>query len=172
MASLIENLIEILNDENSEYENLLELSKKKTPVIISSNIKALEAITDEEQIVVSKINQLDAKRETVIQDIANVINMDVTTLKLVTIIQILEKRPQERNLLAKAHDQLRDTIKRMVDVNNQNRELIKSSLEMVSFDLSLIQAMKSAPETANYNRGACNIGDVIGADVRGFDAKQ
>ena len=34
MASLVENLIDLLEQENSEYEKLLELSMKKTPVII------------------------------------------------------------------------------------------------------------------------------------------
>ena len=52
MASLVENLIDLLEQENSEYEKLLELSMKKTPVIIEGDISKLEEITDEEQIIV------------------------------------------------------------------------------------------------------------------------
>ena len=62
MASLMETLIEVLENENLEYKNLLDLSMKKTPAIVSDNIKALAEITDEEQIIVSRINHLDPKR--------------------------------------------------------------------------------------------------------------
>ena len=54
MASLMENLIEVLDKESREYESLLGLSMKKTPVIVSGNLEELAKITEEEQIVVSK----------------------------------------------------------------------------------------------------------------------
>jgi len=57
-------------------------------------------------------------------------------------------------------------------VNEQNRDLIQQSLEMVEFDLNLIHSMKSAPQTANYNKGAYTAGTVIGTDTGSFDAKQ
>ena len=38
--------------------------------------------------------------------------------------------------------------------------------------MNLIQSMKAAPETANYNRGACSTGDIIGIERKSFDAKQ
>ena len=37
MASLIENLIDVLNTEYSLYEELYQLSLKKTPVIVAGN---------------------------------------------------------------------------------------------------------------------------------------
>ena len=43
---------------------------------------------------------------------------------------------------------------------------------MVEFELGLLQAMKQAPETANYSRGAYNTGDTMGDSRKGFDAKQ
>lgn len=171
MASLIENLISILELESSEYEQLLGLSMQKTPVIISGNLEALQRITDEEQDVVSKINHLENKRTEVTKDIANVMNKDVKTLKLVNIIQLLESRPEESRKLAQVHDKLKEAVGNMQRVNEQNKELIARSLEMVDFDMNLLQAMKTAPETANYNRGAYSAGSVIGIDVSGFDAK-
>ena len=60
----------------------------------------------------------------------------------------------------------------MQQINDQNKELIAHALEMVEFDMTLIQAMKTAPETANYDRGAHSAGDVMGLDRNGFDAKQ
>ena len=52
MASLMETLIDVLDKESAEYEKLLELTMKKTPVIVSENLDELAKITDEEQIIV------------------------------------------------------------------------------------------------------------------------
>ena len=172
MASLMENLIDVLNKEHSEYEKLLELSTRKTPVIVRGDLESLQKITDEEQIVVSRINQLEKKREESIHDIANVINKDVKTLKLVNLVQLLGNRPDEQVKLAEVHERLKGTMKNMVRVNNQNRDLLGNALEMVQFDLNLIQALRSAPETANYNKGAYSSGSILANQKSGFDAKQ
>ena len=47
MASLMENLMTILENEISEYENLVVLSTQKTPVIIQGDLHSLHQITDE-----------------------------------------------------------------------------------------------------------------------------
>lgn len=172
MASLMESLIMILKEESLLYQNLLELSTRKTPVIIAGDLTKLTQITDDEQIVVSKINHLDTKRLEVLNDIANVINKDVSELKLANLIEMLESRSDEQQKLAQVHDELQDVVYQVVRVNEQNRELIQSSLEMVEFDLNMMQAMKTAPETANYNKTAYNTGSSMGVGTSGFDAKQ
>lgn len=172
MASLMENLIEVLDLESSEYENLLGLSTKKTPVIVAGNMEELAKVTDEEQDAVSKINRLEQKRQEVFADIANVINKDVNTLMLTDLIEMLSSRPEEQQKLARVHDRLKSAVHEVKRVNEQNRVLIENALEMVEFDMNMLQAMKSAPETANYNRGACNTGTHMGAEASGFDAKQ
>lgn len=172
MASLMENLISVLQAEGTAYEELLELSMRKTSIIIDGDLERLQKITDEEQTVVAKINHLDAQREEVTKDIANVLNKDVTKLKLADIINMLSQRPVEQNQLAAAHDKLKGTVGQMKRINEQNRDLIQRSLEMVEFDLNIIHSMKSAPQTANYNKGAYNSGFVMGTGRGRFDAKQ
>lgn len=172
MASLMENLIDVLNSESQEYENLLKLSEAKTPVIVSGDLEELARLTDEEQSVVGKINQLEVKREELFKDIANVVNMDVKTLKLTDLIEMLSSRPEEKQKLAKVHDLLKSVVYSVKRVNERNGELIKEAMELVSFDLNILQSMKTAPETANYNRGAYNAGMHMGAAKAGFDAKQ
>jgi hypothetical protein len=60
----------------------------------------------------------------------------------------------------------------MVRVNNHNRELIQSSLEMVQYNMNVLKSMKAAPETANYTRDAFNSGSLMGNNQKSFDAKQ
>ena len=164
MASLMENLISVLREECREYEGLLELSHRKTAVIVSNNLENLEKITDEEQDLVSRISNLEKKRMEVTADMANVLNKDVNTLK--------QGRPAEQKALAEIHDSLHTSVRELKRVNEQNQELIKNALELVEFDMNLIQAMKAAPQTANYNRGAYSSGSTMGVVNSGFDAKQ
>ena len=172
MASLIEDLIGTLEKENIEYEKLLELSKKKSTVIVSRDIAALEKITDEEQIVVSNIATLDSKREVVTKDIANVLNKDVESLKLSALITLLSKQPKESERLSDIHDKLKTTVTALRTLNESNRQLIDQSKEMVEFDLNMIRSMRQAPETNNYGRSAVSVGGTLGTGMRGFDAKQ
>ena len=154
MASLMENLIEVLDLESAEYEDLLGLSTRKTSVIVAGNTEELAKITDEEQNVVSKINRLEKKRQEVFTDIAIVINKDVNTLMLADLVEMLDARPQEQQKLARVHDRLRSAVHEVKRVNMQNKVLIENALEMVEFDMNMLQSLKAAPETANYNKGA------------------
>lgn len=172
MASLMENLIQVLEQESEEYEGLLSLSQKKTPIIVSSDLEKLQKITDDEQVIVSRINQLEKKRTEVVADIANVLNRDVDTLKLANLIEMLAARPVEQTKLAEAHDRLQKSVYGLKRVNEQNRELLTNALEMIEFEMNLLQVSKAAPETANYNKGAYNAGDTMGVYNGGFDAKQ
>ncbi len=168
----MENLIDVLNKENSEYEALLKLSQRKTPIIVSGDLVQLQSITDEEQVVVGRINHLEKQRTEVVTDIANVLNKDVNTLKLTNIIDMLAARPTEQRSLADVHDRLKNTVYTLKAVNEHNSDLLKNSLEVVEFEMNLLHAMKAAPETANYGRGAYSSGTTIGVASGGFDAKQ
>jgi flagellar biosynthesis/type III secretory pathway chaperone len=168
----MDDLLNTLEQENVEYEQLLVLSLKKTPVIVGADLEQLQQITDEEQEIVSSINRLDKVREDCMRQIAGVINKDVNELTLGMVVDIFKKRPAEHKKLADVYDRLKNTVHQMKRVNEQNRELIQSSLELVQFDMNMLQAMKAAPETANYNRSAYNNGDIIGNGAGRFDAKQ
>lgn len=168
----MENLIDVLQKECDEYEALLVLSQKKTPVIVKGDLEELQKITDEEQDYASRITNLEKKRAEIYADIANVINRDVNTLKLDYLIAMLESRPSERDALASVHDRLKVAVSGLQRVNEQNRELLTNALEMVEFEMNLLQSVNAAPETANYNRGAYSTGNTMGVSSGGFDAKQ
>ncbi|MCM1188949.1 MAG: flagellar protein FlgN [bacterium] len=172
MASLMECLIEVLEQESKEYEGLLSLSQKKTPIIVSGDLQELQKITDDEQELVSRISRLEKKRAETTADIANVLNRDVKNLKLTNLIEMMAARPAEQQKLAAVHDRLQRGVRELQRTNEQNRELLTNALEMVEFEMNLLQASKAAPETANYTRGAYNTGETMGVSSRGFDAKQ
>lgn len=172
MASLMENLIDVLEKEITEYKALLELSERKTPTIIQGDIPSLQKITDEEQDVVGRISHLDRKREEVMKDIANVLNKDVNNLKLRAIIDVLEQRPAEQKKLSEAYDGLKSVVNAVSRINEQNRALLQQSLEMVEFDINLIKSLNSAPTTAEYDRTASMNGGYADSAAGNFDARQ
>ena len=48
VASLLENLVDILDQENTEYEALVVLADQKTPLIVKGDIENLGKITEDE----------------------------------------------------------------------------------------------------------------------------
>lgn len=96
MASLLENLIDVLDRENVQYEKLVVLAESKTPVIVAGDIENLGKITEDEQEIVGIIQGMEKQRDKFLADIANVVNRDVETLKLIDLIQMLDKMPDQR----------------------------------------------------------------------------
>ena len=168
----MENLIEVLGQECDAYDELLALSQKKTQVIASANLENLQKITDDEQEAVGRVTHLDRRRSEVTADIANVLNRDVETLKLSKMIELMSLRPEEQAKLAEAHDRLQSSVRELRRINEQNRELLVNALEMVEFEMNILQASKAAPETANYTKSAYNSGVQMGVASGNFDAKQ
>ena len=172
MASLLENLVEILDKENTEYESLVVLADQKTPAIIQGDIKSLGKITEDEQEIVGRIQKMEKSRKEILADIANVVNKDVETLKLINLIQMLGKRPDEQKKLTNVQEKLKSTIDRLREANEKNQMLLTDALDMVGFNLNMIRALKSAPQTANYTKNAYCTGSQLGMFHGSFDAKQ
>jgi len=171
VASLVDNLITVLTQECDEYETVLGLARSKTPVIVAGDLDALGKITDEEQSHADRLQNLDNARSKVTADIANVINRDVKELKLAALVDMLDKSPEEQKKLSEICDRLSTVVHELARVNAQNSELLRSSLEMVDFELNLLNSLKAAPETANYSKGSYT-GGTLGVTRGNFDAKQ
>lgn len=172
MASLLENLIDILDRENTEYEALVVLADQKTPAIVEGDVENLGKITEDEQEIVGRIQRMEKSRREVLADIANVVNKDVETLKLINLIQMLGKRPDQQQLLIDVQAKLKGTIDRLREANDKNQMLLTDALEMVGFNLNMLRALKSAPQTANYTKSAYCTGSQLGMFHGSFDAKQ
>lgn len=168
MASLIEDLINTLDLENEEYKELLRISQDKTPVIIAGDVARLNDIIAEEQFHTDKVAALEAKRIQVIEDIATVLNKDVNTLTVKSIISLLKGQEKEQSALANVHDKLKLTLNDMVVVNEINKQLIQESLELVEFNINFINSINQMPETANYTKDAYNASGISNST---FDTK-
>ena len=146
MASLIDNLITTLEQENEEYQTLLGLSMEKTGIIVKGDHAALSAIVEKEQEVVTRLVALEKKRAEATGDIAIVLK----TLTLTRLTELLSGQKKEADALRNVHDKLSGTMAQMVRINEHNKVLLQESLDMLEFEINLVQSMKQGPATANY----------------------
>lgn len=171
MASLIQELIQILQSEEKLYQELIPVATKKTRVIIDNDLASLQKITEQEQLVVEKINVLERKREEVIVNIGTVINRNPSTLTMKLMISLLEKQPEEQKQLSLIHDSLKTTINRLVEINDRNKSLIQQSLELIEFNMNLVQSTRMSPGSNSYTKGAAQV-EMPSSQTGMFDAKQ
>lgn len=170
MASLMDNLVEILEKENGEYEKLVELAQQKKKALVKSDIAELERVTEQEQEVSGALRNLEIRRDAVLKDMSDVLGKQFEEMTITRLIGYLEQQPKEQERLSKVRAKILTTGNRLQESNRRNEELLNHALEMVEFDLTLFKSMRQAPETANYNKDAYNTGDLLGNS--GFDAKQ
>jgi hypothetical protein len=171
LASLIEELVQILEQEYEIYQQLIPISDAKTQVIVKNDLTSLQEITAKEQLAVDNINVLEHKRDTVMLNIKTVINRKSDTFTLKNLIDLMEKQPNEQKALSILHDNLKRTIHRLVQINNRNNSLIQQSLEMIEFNMNFIQSTRMAPGNNTYTKGASRY-EVQSRATGMFDAKQ
>lgn len=173
MASLIEELVTVLKEETVVYEELIPVAHSKTPVIVENNLEKLQAITEREQELVDRITHLENKRMRVVKNIAIVLGKHETQIKSKDIIESMVREPETQKQIQILHDQLRNTIQQLIEINNRNKSLINQSLEMIEFNMNFIQSTRMAPGNNNYTRGAVNMNMAApNPQTRAFDAKR
>ena len=170
MASLVEELINVLAEEESIYKKLTEYGEKKRQIIIDADIPELEKLTDLEQQASDELLTKSNKQIALLGDIATVLRKTDEKMTVTRLIGYLDKQPDIQSKLTETRDSLLDTADQMQKINDLNSQLLAQAIEMTEFDITLFKSMRQAPETANYDKSAYNTGTILGSS--GFDAKQ
>lgn len=170
MASLVEELISVLEEEKSVYESLLQCAESKRQILIDADVPALEQLTATEQNDADTLVQMSNRQLQLLQDIATVLGKAKEDITVTKIIGYLESQPEVRDRLKTARDGLLSVAEEVKRLNQMNEALLKQALELAEFDITLFKSLRQAPETANYNRNAYSTGALLGSS--GFDAKQ
>ena len=170
MASLVEELINVLAEEESIYKKLTEYGEKKRQIIIDADIPELEKLTDLEQQASDELLTKSNKQIALLGDIATVLGKTDEKMTVTRLIGYLDKQPDIQSKLTETRDSLLDTADQMQKINDLNSQLLAQAIEMTEFDITLFKSMRQAPETANNDKSAYNTGTILGSS--GFDAKQ
>ena len=167
MASLVEELVNILEAEQKVYEKLTGYEEKKKDVLISADVPALEEITNLEQLA-DELIVYSNKQIQALTDIATVLGKTEEKMTVTRLIGLLDTQPEIQKKLTIARDNLLEAANKMQSLNEQNMVLIQQAIELNEFDLTLFKSLRQAPETANYDKSAYNTGSLLGGG--GFDA--
>jgi flagellar biosynthesis/type III secretory pathway chaperone len=168
VASLVEELVKVLETEEEMYQELIESAGKKTEVLIRADVPALEQLTNQEQLISDRLNSQGNQQRQLLTDIAVVLGKPPETMTVTRLIGLLDTQPKMQTQLTSARDRLIDAANKVKSLNDQNVVLIQQAIELNEFDLTLFKSMRQAPETANYDKSACNTGTLLGSS--GFDA--
>ncbi|MBQ9767657.1 MAG: flagellar protein FlgN [Lachnospiraceae bacterium] len=166
----MEELISTLSQEKDLYLALLPIAEEKTKAIVANDLEGLQRITDREQEAVDRVNALERKRDEVIKNMGIVLGRKPQELTLTELIKVADKQPKEKATLTELKDALGNAVKKLADLNERNRVLIQHSLEMIEFNMNLIQSTRMV-QGNNYTKNAGE--SELGATQTGmFDAKQ
>ena len=167
MASIIENLITELNDEYALYEQLLQVSMEKTGAIVSET-------TEKEQRLADALASVEHRRRETMTNVANILGKRPDDVKVMDVVTFLEGQPEFHDPLLAINEKLAKLARKVREVNGHNQNLIQDALEMIEYNINLMQNLNRAPETAEYSKEMfkSNAAYAGGADVPGrFDVQ-
>lgn len=171
MASLIDELINVLEGELEIYNQLIPIVREKSQVIVKNDTETLQEITAKEQAAIDQITGLENKRVRVMKDISIVLGKKDESLNLSDLIKLLGQQEKEQRALSLLHDRFKETVNTLVEINNRNKSLIQQSLEMIEFNMNFLQSTRMSPGNNTYTKSASQY-DEKSFGTGMFDAKQ
>ena len=168
MASLVEELVNVLEAEKQIYTTLVGYEERKKDVLIAADVATLEEITTKEQLAGDDLIAYSNQQIQILKDIATVLGRTDGKMTVTRLISLLDTQPKVQMQLTEARDSLLEAANRMKSLSEQNAVLIRQAIELNEFDMTLFKSLRQAPETANYDKSAYNTGSLLGGS--GFDA--
>jgi len=120
--------------------------------------------------LIKKIAKLDLTREEIIKQIAQVLKVSKDQITVSDLVRVLEKVPQEQKALQQAQIEMLEILQELKKVNDNNKKLIKQSLDFIDFSVNLIQTSKNASSGSYTSGGMSQYGSSTGQSY--FDSKR
>ncbi|MCL2415867.1 MAG: flagellar protein FlgN [Defluviitaleaceae bacterium] len=149
MASLIQDLIENLDNQLALYEDLITLSKNKKECIIKNDVEDLKKITKIEGVVVSRLSRFDKDCFDIIKDIATVLNRKQDNLTLSSIADTISNQPEHPRFIEQI-GQIKTAIKKLAELNEDNKILIANVLDFIDFNINVMRPVMGADSPVKY----------------------
>jgi len=136
LRPLLTDLCDLLDEQKTALETMLELSQEERGIIISGDAERLEDIVRRQFKELSKLNAIEKKRVAMHKDISAEFGI---TPQEVTVSAIAERAaPDERESIVRLQTELTRLLTQHTDMNMENRELIKAHIEYSDAILNLM----------------------------------
>ena len=133
----MEELVLVLKKELDVLKDLKELTFEKTDLIISNQIKELEATTKKEEDLINQVALLEEEREKLLDTWG--VGPDTP------ISNIIERIPGDKGDLPLIKDEMHHVMEELFLRNKLNRDLIEENLQWIDFNINLISNMQVQP---------------------------
>lgn len=135
-TSDLNRLVEVLGQEAAIYEDILNISLKKTNIIVEGKVTELENITKLEQSVFLKLSKLEDAREELVKKLSEELGLNGGE---VTVSELIESLGSEKSKdLETCRNRILNALDRLRSLNELNSRLIRNSLEYIDFSINLI----------------------------------
>src|SRR5699024_3315238 len=141
----IQPIINIMNDLTDAHKQLLNLCERKLTYNKNNDMEELSKILTIERKYIQKTDQLETKRQKVIEEFISTHNIPVVEKTASQLLQYLTDN-NERVILEKQIVKLIEVIVQLRTIEQLNEELLQQSMEFVQTSLDLFD-----PTMKNYN---------------------
>jgi flagellar biosynthesis/type III secretory pathway chaperone len=137
MLDAYKDLVEVLEDEIKVYRALLDTVRREKEVLVSAQIDDLNENNRIKDTIIVKIKALDRIREKGARDLAAAVGANSESPRLLDIAFKIGEPYSTK--LRSIHSTLELLIRRIKDINDNNEDLIRSSLKAVNGALGAIK---------------------------------
>ena len=140
MQKTIEELLEVLDVLTAHHEELLNIEKKKLSSIIDQDWKKLDFLLEQSKQILRKIENAESVRLSIVEKLCGSKDTMISEIEKTIPLDVgQELKKSSRNLISLIEEQ---------KILNANIEkLLKSSLEIVNFSMSLVSGMGAKGQT-------------------------
>lgn len=144
----LEKLVKVLDEEISDFKQLLKYEKLKNEVIINQEVERLKQLSTDEEEILDEVATLEKERENIVNALFKEYNHKADKV-LTSLIKILptDKKDYKEDL-KKKKDELTRNIKDLKKINIINNKLLMDSIKFFSYAVNSIQELDSV----TYNK--------------------
>ncbi|MEJ6950163.1 flagellar protein FlgN [Natronospora cellulosivora (SeqCode)] len=141
-------LLEVLKEEEKLYSKLLELANEKKEAIVANDIDNLSKLLQDDNEIISLLNQLDQERFELIKSICENKGVEKQDPSFKELIKLIPEPWQEP--LSASRNKLLALIDELHEQNEQNKFLINEAIKLNNASVNMfLKAVE--PENTTYN---------------------
>lgn len=149
MASMSEELLMVLANEQIIYQKLATYAQEKKGYLVKSKVDKIMELTEKEQILITELKKAERKREEVLNDLKVALGDNELTLG-----KLVKRLPEnDRKRFVDLKSAILDEVEKLKKANKQNELLINEGLNMTEYTLNAIQGYSMINENS-YSNGA------------------
>lgn len=165
MASLINELEDVLSNQLLIYQELLNTSREKKDIIVKNDIDALREILIIENQLVGKNQKLEKNRIELFYDISMVLGKPKNS-NLTQILEGLQGQPEQARI-SECREKILEIVDELKKINDENQNLLELSASYVEFNINTMSSANT-PQTFYDSSG----NPINSSEYKMFDAKQ